>query len=135
MEIKQDRLITGSEAFSLAMQAAHELSDSCNRRVLVQSNYSIIYAKEDDLTVGCITFFFFNDSCFMPLAYVAEGHRRRGIFKAMFSHLREYCKKNGMKNIEWSSHVSNTGANAAYSAMAIEPTHYTYYIRLEEPLK
>src|SRR5208283_5410650 len=116
MEIKQDRSLTGSEAFKLAMQAAHELSDLCNRRVLVQSNYSIIYAKEDDLIIGCLTFFFYNDSCFMPLAYVAEGYRRRGIFKAMFSHLKEYCRKNGMKNIEWSCHVSNESANAAYSA-------------------
>src|SRR5208283_5303565 len=116
MEIKQDRFLTGSEAFNLAMQAAHELSDSCNRRVLVQSNYSIIYAKEEGLPIGCLTFFFYNDSCFMPLAYVVEAYRKGGIFKAMFSNLTEYCRKNGIKNIEWSSHVSNASANAAYSA-------------------
>lgn len=132
MEIKQNRVLNGSEAFKLAMQAAHELSDLCNRRALVQSNYSIIYAKEDDLPIGCLIFFFVNECCFMTLTYVVEGYRKRGILKAMFSHLKEYCGKNGIRNIEWGCHVSNESANAAYSAMGFEPTHYTYYVPVED---
>ena len=132
MEIKQDRTLNGSEAFKLAMQAANELSDLCNRRVLVQSNYSIIYAKEDDLPVGCLIFVFINECCFITVAYVAEGYRKRGIFKAMFSHLKKYCGMNGLKNIEWSCHVSNQSANAAYGAMGFERTHYTYYVPVED---
>jgi len=115
------------------MQAANEVSDLCNRRVSDQSNYSIIYAKEDDLPIGCVTFFLYDELCFMPLAYVVEGYRKHGIFKAIFSHLKEYCRKNGVKNIVWSCRVSNASANAAYSAMGFEPTHCGYFVPVEEP--
>jgi len=134
MEIKQDRFLNGSEAFKLAMQAAHELSDFCNLRVTVQGNYSIIYAKEDDLPIGCLIFLFVDEACLMTLAYVVQGYRKRGIFKAMFCHLKEYCQKNGIKNIEWGCHVSNGLASAAYNAMGFEPAYYGYYVPVKDPL-
>jgi len=131
MEIKHDAFLDGSKALKLVMQAHYELSlCSAEGHVLIRDNYSVIYAEDNGIPVGCIVFYRYLNCCFMTLTYVAETHRMQGIFKSMFAYLNDLCKGIGIIKIEWGCHVSNKNAEAVYRTMGFNPIGYHYSVKV-----
>lgn len=133
MEIKHDEFLSGSRALKFVLQAHHEVSSSVieDNHVLIRDNYSVVYAEDNGVPVGCLVFYrYCLNECFITLAYVAENHRMQGVFKAMFAHLKNLCKGVGMVKIVWGCPINNDNAVAAYRAMGFSPIYYQYSVNV-----
>ncbi len=59
--------------------------------------------------------------------YIQPGHRRKGVFKEMYLHVRETALQNGVAGLRLYVETENTTAQITYEAMGMTSAHYRMY--------
>lgn len=63
--------------------------------------------------------------------YTRPEHRRKGIFRTMYLHVKEEARKAGCCGVKLYANVNNTGAHAAYRALGMESHDIVFEDMLE----
>lgn len=64
--------------------------------------------------------------------YVLPDHRRKGIFRSMYSFIKEEADKQGIAGLRLYVETNNTNARKTYEALGMQDEHYTMYEWLRE---
>jgi GNAT superfamily N-acetyltransferase len=64
--------------------------------------------------------------------YVLPSNRRTGIFRSMYSHIRNEADKQDVAGLRLYVETNNSGAHKTYEAMGMKSEHYTMYEWLKE---
>jgi GNAT superfamily N-acetyltransferase len=64
--------------------------------------------------------------------YVLPEHRRTGIFRSMYSHIKDEADKQGVAGLRLYVETSNSKAQKTYEALGMMCEHYTMYEWLKE---
>lgn len=64
---------------------------------------------------------------YIQSVYVAEDHRRQGIFRKMYAHVRAEAKTAGVKYIRLYVETENERAQSTYQQMGMKKLHYFMY--------
>ena len=64
--------------------------------------------------------------------YVLKEYRRKGIFREMYSFIRNEAEKNGIAGLRLYVESNNTPARKTYEALGMSSEHYTMYEWLRE---
>ena len=64
--------------------------------------------------------------------YVLPGFRRRGIFRSMYSHIREEADKQSVAGLRLYVESNNTRARRTYETLGMTSEHYTMYEWLKD---
>jgi ribosomal protein S18 acetylase RimI-like enzyme len=59
--------------------------------------------------------------------YVLPSHRRRGIFRSMYLHIRNEAEKEGIAGLRLYVETNNTRAQKTYEALGMKREHYAMY--------
>jgi ribosomal protein S18 acetylase RimI-like enzyme len=59
--------------------------------------------------------------------YVLPSHRRRGIFRSMYLHIRKEAEKEGIAGLRLYVETNNTRAQKTYEALGMKREHYAMY--------
>lgn len=74
-------------------------------------NAMVAYSRNGKV-VGVMTYQKQNEGLWINLSFVDKSYRRRGIYRAMYSMLKETCIKDKKKFIESSTHIKNKAMQA-----------------------
>jgi GNAT superfamily N-acetyltransferase len=64
--------------------------------------------------------------------YVIPSHRRKGIFRSMYMHIRAEAEKTGVAGLRLYVETNNSGAQKTYEALGMKREHYTMYEWMKE---
>jgi len=64
--------------------------------------------------------------------YVLPSHRRKGIFKSMYMHLKIESEKLGAPGLRLYVEKNNTAAQKTYESLGMKSEHYTMYEWMKE---
>lgn len=64
--------------------------------------------------------------------YVLPSHRRTGIFRSMYSHIRNEADKHGAAGLRLYVEAKNYQAQKTYQALGMKSEHYTMYEWMKE---
>ncbi|MCX6253350.1 MAG: GNAT family N-acetyltransferase [Bacteroidia bacterium] len=64
--------------------------------------------------------------------YVLPAYRRTGIFRSMYSHIKNEADKQGVAGLRLYVETNNSGAQKTYEALGMKSEHYTMYEWLKE---
>jgi ribosomal protein S18 acetylase RimI-like enzyme len=64
--------------------------------------------------------------------YVLPSHRRKGVFRAMYLHIRNEAAKIGVAGLRLYVETNNTGAQKTYEALGMNREHYAMYEWMKE---
>jgi GNAT superfamily N-acetyltransferase len=64
--------------------------------------------------------------------YVIPSHRRKGIFRSMYMHIRAEAEKTGVAGLRLYVESNNSGAQKTYEALGMKREHYTMYEWMKE---
>jgi GNAT superfamily N-acetyltransferase len=64
--------------------------------------------------------------------YVLPAQRRKGIFRAMYSYIKNEADKQGVAGLRLYVDTNNSGAQKTYEALGMKREHYTMYEWLKE---
>jgi len=59
--------------------------------------------------------------------YVLPSHRRKGIFRSMYSHIRNEAENDGVAGLRLYVETNNTRAQKTYEALGMKREHYSMY--------
>ena len=59
--------------------------------------------------------------------YVLPSHRRKGIFRSMYSHIKNEADKLGVAGLRLYVEANNTRAQKTYESLGMKSEHYTMY--------
>lgn len=130
MLLHLDLYVEGSKAYPLIAEAEFDLRNWSNNSPLVCSNHSVIWAEERKEPIGCLVFSIRDGQCWIPLAYVTEAHRRRGVFTAMLGKLLERCRTLSASMIGLGAHVENARACKVYKNLGFREVFRCFYLEV-----
>ena len=64
--------------------------------------------------------------------YVLPSHRRTGIFRSMYMHIRNEAERNGMAGLRLYVETNNSRAQKTYEALGMKREHYAMYEWMKE---
>ena len=64
--------------------------------------------------------------------YVLPAYRRTGIFRSMYSHIKNEADKQGVAGLRLYVEINNSRAQKTYEALGMKSEHYTMYEWLRE---
>jgi GNAT superfamily N-acetyltransferase len=64
--------------------------------------------------------------------YVIQEYRRQGIFRKMYTHVRELAEKEGIAGLRLYVEANNTRAKNTYEALGMSSEHYSFYEWMRE---
>jgi GNAT superfamily N-acetyltransferase len=64
--------------------------------------------------------------------YVLPDHRRKGIFRLMYKHIKDEADKEGVAGLRLYVESKNTRAQLTYEALGMQCEHYTMYEWLKD---
>lgn len=64
--------------------------------------------------------------------YVIPEFRRQGIFRKMYTHVRELAEKEGIAGLRLYVETNNTRAKKTYEALGMSSEHYSFYEWMRE---
>jgi GNAT superfamily N-acetyltransferase len=64
--------------------------------------------------------------------YVNPSHRRRGIFRSMYFHIKDEAEKTGIAGLRLYVEINNSGAQITYEALGMKREHYAMYEWMKE---
>ena len=64
--------------------------------------------------------------------YVLPDYRRKGIFRSMYSHIKDEAEKKGVAGLRLYVETNNLKAMNTYEALGMKSNHYTMYEWLRE---
>lgn len=64
--------------------------------------------------------------------YVLPSHRRTGIFRSMYMHIRNEAERNGVAGLRLYVETNNSGAQKTYEALGMKREHYAMYEWMRE---
>jgi GNAT superfamily N-acetyltransferase len=64
--------------------------------------------------------------------YVLPSHRRTGIFRSMYSHIKSEADKHGVAGLRLYAATKNSQAQKTYQALGMKSEHYTMYEWMKE---
>jgi len=59
--------------------------------------------------------------------YVIPAFRRNGIFRSMYSHIKDEVNKQGAAGLRLYVEINNSGAHLAYESLGMKSEHYNMY--------
>jgi GNAT superfamily N-acetyltransferase len=59
--------------------------------------------------------------------YVLPSHRRKGIFRSMYAHIRNEAENDGIAGLRLYVETNNTRAQKTYEALGMQREHYAMY--------
>jgi GNAT superfamily N-acetyltransferase len=64
--------------------------------------------------------------------YVMPAHRRTGIFRSMYSHIKNESDKNRVAGLRLYVEINNSRARKTYESLGMKSEHYTMYEWMKE---
>jgi GNAT superfamily N-acetyltransferase len=64
--------------------------------------------------------------------YVLPAHRRTGIFRSMYSHIKDAAEKEGVAGLRLYVECNNSGAQKTYESLGMTSGHYLMYEWMKE---
>ena len=64
--------------------------------------------------------------------YVLPSHRRKGIFRSMYLHIRAEAEKSGVAGLRLYVETNNSRAQKTYEALGMQREHYAMYEWMKE---
>jgi GNAT superfamily N-acetyltransferase len=64
--------------------------------------------------------------------YVIPSHRRKGIFRSMYLHIRDEAERIGVAGLRLYVETNNSRAQKTYEALGMKSEHYTMYEWMKE---
>lgn len=64
--------------------------------------------------------------------YVVPEHRRKGIFRKMYTFIKNKAEEQGIAGLRLYVETQNTGAQKTYEALGMSPDHYAFYEWMRE---
>ena len=64
--------------------------------------------------------------------FVIPSHRRRGIFRSMYMHIKDEAEKTGVAGLRLYVETNNSGAQTTYEALGMKREHYAMYEWMKE---
>jgi GNAT superfamily N-acetyltransferase len=64
--------------------------------------------------------------------YVLPSHRRTGIFRSMYSHIKNEADRHGVAGLRLYAAITNSQAQKTYQALGMKNEHYTMYEWMKE---
>jgi GNAT superfamily N-acetyltransferase len=64
--------------------------------------------------------------------YVIPSHRRRGIFRSMYMHIKAEAERTGVAGLRLYVETNNSGAQNTYEALGMKREHYEMYEWMKE---
>ena len=64
--------------------------------------------------------------------YVIPSHRRKGIFRSMYMHIRDEAERIGVAGLRLYVETNNSRAQKTYEALGMKSEHYTMYEWMKE---
>jgi GNAT superfamily N-acetyltransferase len=64
--------------------------------------------------------------------YVVPSHRRKGIFRSMYMHVRDEAERTGIAGLRLYVETNNTRAHKTYESLGMRREHYAMYEWMKE---
>jgi GNAT superfamily N-acetyltransferase len=72
-------------------------------------------------------------SLYLKELYIARAYRRRGVGRLLMEGLYQIAADRGCSRVEWTTDISNPGAQAFYESLGIKPMPTKIFYRASEP--